>query len=132
MRTTKMLACLGTLTVCLGVPSLSVADDNCCSGHFVQVGSRPIATSSDPSLPGHPAIGECHGTGAGVGNCAFKDKDGDEWTNEWRSVPDVAGKFTWKVVRATGKLANVTWSGWSQQTRREGDVIIWVWGGNCN
>lgn len=130
MRTTTLLACLGTLAVCLGVSTLGIAEDNC-SGHVVQVGSLAITMSNDPSLPGYPAIGECHSEVVGVGQCTYKDKDGDEWTNEWKAVPSVAGRYTWKTVSGTGKWANTTWSGWFQRTRREGDVRISVWGGDC-
>jgi hypothetical protein len=130
MRTTKRLACLGTLAVCLGVPTLGIAEENC-SGHGVQVGSKAITTSNDPGLPGHPGIGYCWG-GPQVGRCTYKDKDRDEWTNEWKSVPGVAGKYTWRAVSGTGKFANSTSSGWTQHTRKEGDVIISIWGGNCN
>jgi hypothetical protein len=130
MRNAKMVLCLGAFAACVGVPSLSVAEDNC-SGHQVQVGSMSITMSNDPSLPGYPGIGECHGAG-GVGNCTYKDKDGDEWTTEWKSVTGVTGKYTWKVVSGTGKFAKAKGSGWSQHTRKEGDVRISVWGGNCN
>jgi hypothetical protein len=41
MRSTKMIVCLGALAACVGVPSLSVAEDNC-SGYYVIVGAMSI------------------------------------------------------------------------------------------
>ena len=90
MRTTKTLACLGTLTACLVVPTLGVAEDNC-SGYMINVEGKRVSVSSDPNVPGYPQIGECQETGTAFGSCTYRDQDGDEYTLEWRAVPGSPG-----------------------------------------
>jgi hypothetical protein len=90
MRATKMLACVGTLIVCLAVPTLGVAEDNC-SGYMINVEGKRVSVSSDPNVPGYPQIGECQETGTAFGSCTYRDQDGDEYTLEWRAVPGSPG-----------------------------------------
>jgi hypothetical protein len=131
MRTTKMLAGLGTLTVCLGVPTIGTAEDNC-SGHMVNIGGKRVVVNSDHEVPGYPLTGECRSTGTGTGSCSYRDKDGDEYTSEWKAVPGTTGRYTWKVVSGTGKYAKATSFGWSRRVLSEGNVIVELWGGECN
>ena len=131
MRTTKLLACLGALTICLGVPTIGTAEDNC-AGHVVNIGGKRVSVSNDPNAPGYPQIGECSSTGTGAGSCTFRDKDGDEYTNEWKAVPGTAGQFTWRLVGGTGKYGKAIRSGWGRRVLSEGDVRVNLWGGECN
>jgi len=131
MRTTKMLACLGTLAVCMAVPVPGTAEDNC-AGHVVNIGGRRVSVSNDPDAPGYPQIGACSTTATGMGKCSYRDKDGDEFTQEWKAVPGTTGRYTWKVVSGTGKYAKSTSSGWNRRVLSEGDVTVYVWGGECN
>lgn len=125
MRSTKMIVCLGALAACVGVPSLSVAEDNC-SGYYVIVGAMSISINTDPGDPSTFYIGECSGE-----RCTRKDKDGDEYTVEHAYTPGDE-KATWKIVSGTGKYAKARSSGWYKQTRADGDVLVGVWGGTCN
>ena len=86
---TKILACLGALTGCVGVSGLGVAADNC-SGTWVQIGSAIVSLNDDHSAPSHMAVGVCS---ASTFHCTYKDGDGDTFTNEsspsqgkWRTV----------------------------------------------
>ena len=124
---TKMLACLGVLTGCVGVSSLGVAADNC-SGTSIQVGDTIVTLNDDHSAPDHMAVGVCDKR---TFRCTYKDKDGDTWTDE---KSHVAG--TWKNISGTGKYANTKSSGWSKIIkaefgRPEGTIFIEVWGGEC-
>lgn len=124
MGNSPLLLCLGAFAACLATPSLSAAEDNC-SGHYVSVGARSISISNDPTEPSHIQIGECH-----EGVCTRKDKDGDEMTFQHTRTP---GEYlaSWKLVSGTGKYANARRSGWYQQTRVDGDVVVGEWGGTC-
>jgi hypothetical protein len=130
MQTTKMLACLGALAACLGLPNVGRAADNC-SGVSVQVGmhigNAIVSLNDDHSAPDHMAVGVCDATTL---RCTYKDKDGDTWTD------DVSVAGTWKTVGGTGKYANAKSSGWSKTIRMEvgpeGTIYIGVWGGECN
>jgi hypothetical protein len=126
---TKMLACLGVLTGCVGVSSLGVAADNC-SGTWVQVGTAIVTLNDDHSAPDHMAVGVC---GTTTLRCTYKDKDGDTWTDE----KSLGASGTWKNVSGTGKYANTKSSGWSKIIkaefgRPEGTIYIGVWGGECS
>jgi len=147
---TKMLACLGVLTGCVGVSSLGAAAENC-SGTWVQVGNATVNLNDDHSAPGHMAVGVCGWTsrctlldedrsappqtGGGCDwafRCTYKDGDGDTWTDE--SSPS-QGK--WHTVNGTGKYANAKSSGWSkvmktEYGRPEGTIYVGVWGGQCS
>lgn len=76
MRTAKMVVCLGVFAAYVGVPSLSVAEDNC-SGYWVRVGDTSVTLNNDPTAPSHLAVATCHQF-----RCTYKDKDGDVWTDE--------------------------------------------------
>lgn len=124
MSNTPLLLSLGVFAACVGAPSLGAAEDNC-SGHYVNVGSRSISISNDPTEPSHMLIGECH-----QGVCTRKDKDGDGMTTQ-SARPSGESLGTWKVVSGTGKYASVKRSGWYKQTRVEEDTVVGDWGGNC-
>lgn len=131
MKTTKLFVCLGTLAVCVAVPVLGTAADNC-GGSTVTIGGKRVSVSNDPEAPGFPKTGACRTTGTGTGSCSYRDKDGDEVTDEWAEVPGARGKYTWRVVSGTGKYAKATSSGWARWVFSEGDVTVEVWGGECN
>jgi hypothetical protein len=124
MRDAKMIVCLGAFAACIGVPGLSVAEDNC-SGHYIHVGTKSVSINDDPAEPAHIMIGECHGL-----VCIRRDKNGDEQTVESAYTP---GDYTatWKVISGTGKYANARGSGWYKQRRADDDVVVGDWGGNC-
>ena len=113
METTKILACLGALAACFGIASLGVAQDNC-SGSWVQVGTTHVSLNNDPTSPQHMGVGACDTSGS----CTYKDRDGDEWTDQTAN-PGGAGKGTWRTVRGTGKYQNTTSFGWWETNRRE-------------
>jgi len=122
MRNTKMVVCLGVFAAYVGVPSLSIAEDNC-SGYSVRVGNTQVTLNNDPSAPDHLAVGTCDQAG-----CTYKDKDGDVWTEE-------VGPSTWRTVSGTGKYVNVKNSEWYELKRwvgtPEGMVYVATWGGTC-
>ena len=129
MKTRNIVTCLGALSACLAISSPAVAKDNC-SGHTIGVGNARVTINDDRTFPAHLATGECTATGATTGKCTYKDKDGDEWTddNEW-----VEGSFEgkWRNVSGTGKYAKTTSSyGWWKMVRSD-PVAIWEWGGYC-
>lgn len=130
MKSIKMILCLGAFAACVGVSSLSVAEDNC-SGYWVQVGTTIVLLHNDPSMPGHMAVGTCDGSG----RCTYKDKGGDVWTDQV-AYPGGTSKGTWQTVSGTGKYENAKASGWTQVTKAEfggpdGTVYIGGLGGNC-
>ena len=124
---TKILACLGALTGCVGVSGLGVAADNC-SGTWVQIGSAIVSLNDDPQCA---FAHGCRRLFFSTFRCTYKDGDGDIFTNE--SSPS-QGK--WRTVSGTGKYANSTSSGWtkimkSEFKNPEGMIYIGVWGGEC-
>jgi len=136
MRNAKMVVCLGAFAACVGVPGLSVAEDNC-SGHYVDVGSKHISISNDSSLPNDGAIGDCDAPlfstakSTWIGRCTLQDKDGDLYTYEWTRRAG-AEKGLWNQVSGTGKYVDWKWSGWFEETRIKGpDISVGRWGGNC-
>jgi hypothetical protein len=68
MRYAKMVVCLGAFAACVGIPGLSVANDQC-SGYWVQIGKTIVLLHNDPSVPQHMAVGTCDQTG----RCTYKD-----------------------------------------------------------
>jgi hypothetical protein len=126
MKTTKRLACLGSLAVCLALPNVARAADNC-SGQWVRVGTTVVGLDDDHNAPSHAAVGVYD---ASALRTTYKDKDGDAFTN------DVSIAGTWRTVSGTGKYADAKASGWSKIIRMavgpDGGVYIGVWGGECS
>jgi hypothetical protein len=127
MRNAKMIVCLGTLAAWIGVPNLSVAEDNC-SGYWVRVGTTEVPLHNDPSSPQHMGVGTCYVGG----HCTYTDKDGDERTVRSEGL----GQGTWRIVGGTGKYRNATSSGWWKVSRTEsgrqgGEVSMGTWGATC-
>jgi hypothetical protein len=129
MRIAKTSACAATLIVLVSLPALVVAEDNC-FGQEVIIGSKHVVLNNDPSVPGFPKIGECTSM-ATSGSCSYVDKDGDEYTNEWKAVPGTIGQYTWRTTGGTGKWAKVTESGWVKRAIARGGVTVNLWGGEC-
>jgi hypothetical protein len=86
----------------------------------------------------HLATGECSGTALAApdgkvrssGHCARRDKDGHTQSIEWSQAPG-AEKGVWKSTGGTGKYAGKTDSGWFQQVRADGKMVVTKWGGTC-
>lgn len=97
-----------------------------------------VVTTSDASIY-NATTGECAGTFLatpdgkfqGTGFCARRDKDGDSQSIAW-SLPAGADKGTWQSVGGTGKFAGKKASGWWQQIRQDGGMVVSKWGGTCN
>lgn len=124
MKTTTLALCFSAIAASSGIAAPAAADDNC-TGHYVNVGSKHISISNDPTEPAHVLIGECQD-----GRCVQKDKDGDEMTMQSSGATgDYLGR--WKVTGGTGKYANVRRSGWYRPTQDEGVVFVGEWGGTC-
>jgi hypothetical protein len=107
--------------------STVIAEDNC-FGHAVSVGARSISINQaiERSDGRQIMVGACDADG----RCIRKDKDGDEQILDNAYVPGDETP-TWKVVGGTGKHANSAASGWYKQARADGDVLVFVWGGDC-
>ena len=125
MKTTKALACLGSLAVCLAFPNLGSAAD--CSGQWVEVGTTVVSLDDDHSAPAHGAVGVYDAIARRI---TYKDKDGDAFTN------DVSVAGAWRTVSGTGKYADAKASGWSKTVRMDvgpdGGVYVGVWSGECS
>lgn len=122
--TTSLPLCIGAIAAWVSIAGAAAADDNC-TGHYVNVGSRHISISNDPTESTHVLIGECHD-----GRCTQRDRDGDEMTMQSTGAAgDYMGR--WKVTGGTGKYANASRSGWYRPTRDEGVVSVGDWGGTC-
>lgn len=129
MKTRNIATCLGVLSACFAISSPAVAQDNC-SGHIIGVGNARVLIYDDRTLPMYLAIGECTGTGATSSKCTFKDKDGDQWTDD---IAWVEGSFEgkWRNVSGTGKYKKMAGSlGWWKLVRSD-PVSIWVSDGYC-
>jgi hypothetical protein len=150
METTKKLACLGSLTVCLIAPTIALADN--CTGHFsnttvstdsieIEKGytltffhARGNATSENSV---HNGVGMCGGyaltTPDGktklVGICTRKGKDGG-WSDAWSLEPG-AERGEWHMVAGTGVYAGKKNKGWWQGTVGDGKTDMGNWGGDC-
>ena len=130
MNTNILATCLGLLAACLTVSTTVAAADNC-AGYTVEVGDRSIVVNDNADEPGHPAIGSCK-TGNGMsGTCTYRDRDNDEYTLEWRSVPGTVGRATWEHVGGTGRWTNVRSTGWTRSVMVDRDVKVSRWGGDC-
>jgi hypothetical protein len=92
---------------------------------------------SDDSIY-HLATGECSGTALATpdgkvrsnGHCARRDKEGHLQSIEWLQAPG-ADKGTWKSTGGTGKYAGKPDSGWFQEVRTDGKMVVTKWGGTC-
>lgn len=139
----------GTLMVC----GVSLADN--CSGHDVLVNrfTETTAVAKDHALTtmiDHSVItsddyqivdgttGECAATMLTFpdgktkvsGHCVRRDKDGDSYSVEFSSVPDIAGT-AWKIIAGTGKFKGNASSGRAQSAVHDGKIILVKWAGIC-
>ena len=151
MRTTKTLACLGSLAICLVAPTTALADS--CTGHVnnVSISSETIEVAKGSTLTTfvfhsitssenspNNAVGQCGGYALTTvdgktrmaGACARKTKDGDTWSDTWALEPG-AERGTWQLVGGTGAFAGKNWSGWWHPLFGEGKLSVAEWGGNC-
>jgi hypothetical protein len=82
------------------------------------------------------ATGECLGTALATpdgrmrvnGHCARRDKDGDTHSIEFSQAAG-AEKGVWKSTGGTGKFAGKNDSGWYQDVRTDGKMMVSKWGG---
>ena len=152
MRTAKLLQSRLVVGASLMVCSVAFADN--CTGYDAQVStnadtrdlgkgmtltvfrSESIVISDDSIY--QLGTGECSGTALATpdgkarssGHCARRDKDGDTRGIEWSQAPG-AEKGMWKSTGGTGKCAGKTDSGWWQQVRADGKMVVVKWGGTC-
>jgi hypothetical protein len=107
-------------------------------GHTLTVFRNESILISDDSIY-HLATGECAGTALATpdgkvrssGHCARRDKDGDTQSVEWSQAPG-AERGMWRATGGTGKFAGgKDSSGWYQQVRSDGKMVVTKWGGTC-
>jgi hypothetical protein len=127
MASTRSAVQLACVAAGLMAGSAVVAADNC-SGHAVSIGARSVSINHAIELGDARQImvGACDADG----RCIRKDKDGDEQIVDHAYVPGDEAP-TWRVVGGTGKYANSAASGWYKQARADADVLVFVWGGDC-
>ena len=153
MRTTKLLKGACALGASLLVCAPAVAADNCTGydvlftmseetldlggGHSLTVFRQKSVLVTENALY-NLATGECSGTALAtpdgkvrvIGYCARRDKDGDTHSIEFSQAAG-AEKGAWKSTGGTGKLAGKNDSGWVQDVRTDGKMLVSKWGGNC-
>jgi hypothetical protein len=154
MKTAKLLQRACVLSAGVLVYNLVVAADNCTGydalvtqssetldlgqGHSLTVFRAKSMMVSDNSIY-HLTTGECSGTTLATpdgkvqhsGYCLRSDKDGDTQSVEWSMGPG-AERGMWKATGGTGKFAGKTDSGWFQDVRVDGKMIVTTWGGTCS
>lgn len=153
MRTTKLLHGAFVVGASLCVCHAALAADNCTGydvlvtltaetldlgkGHSLTVFRAASIIVSDDSIY-HLTTGECSGTALATpdgkvrqsGHCARRDKDGDTQSIEW-SQGAGADKGAWRSTGGTGKYAGKPDSGWFQDVRSDGKMLVTKWGGTC-
>lgn len=110
-------------------------------GHSVTTWkSKAIITNDDPNGIYHMNVGTClgrfemlpDGTGKLLGNCVYKDSDGDTNADYWWQNPGEE-KASWEQVSGTGKFkAHIGASGWTESVMTDGIADVGRWGGDCN
>jgi hypothetical protein len=153
MKRAKLLQCACAVGAGLLIYNLAAAADNCTGydalvtlsdetlvlgeGHSLTVFQAESMMVSDNSIY-HLTMGECSGTTLATpdgkvrhsGYCLRRDKDGDTQSIEWSQGPG-AERGMWKATGGTGKFAGKTDSGWFQELRADGKMILTKWGGTC-
>jgi len=155
VSTKTVIVGLGSLTVCLGGPTLGFAAK--CAGNNINTmlswepteiakgttlttfRHTSVSVNDDRSAPAHLAAGECvgallttpDGKTQGGGSCARKDKDGDVLNEEWVLPVGTEFKGPWKNVGGTGKYASAAGTGQWEVVMSQGKMAAVRWVGNC-
>lgn len=154
MKTTKLLQGLCVFASAMLIPGLAHSADNCTGydnlvsiytqtldlggGHTLTV-FRQSSIITTENRRYNLTTGECSGAALTTpdgkvrvqGFCARRDKDGDTSSVEFSQAPG-AEKGMWRSTGGTGKFANKSDSGWYQDVRTDGDMLVSQWGGNCS
>jgi len=107
-------------------------------GHTIKTLSFYSQNVSADSSKRNGTTGECSGVVLATpdgnwqakGYCAWRDKDGDTYSQSWHKAPE-ADKGTWKTTGGTGKFASMQDSGWWQFAWEDGVMQTNTWGGTC-
>lgn len=153
MKTTKLLQGVCVIGSAMLIPGLAHSADNCTGydnlvalytetldlggGHTLTV-FRQASILTTENQRYNLSTGECSGAALSTpdgklrvnGYCARRDKDGDTYSLEFSQAAG-AEKGVWRFTDGTGKFAGRSGSGWFQDVRTDGDMLVSQWGGNC-
>ena len=153
MTTNRMMSALGIAATMVLAPAAAYSADNCTGydnlvtlheatldlggGHTLTTFQQASLVTSDDSIY-NLTTGECSGAALSTpdgkvrayGYCARKDKDGDTQSIEFSQAAG-ADKGVWKGIGGTGKFAGRSGTGWFQDVRTDGKMLISKWGGSC-